>query len=121
MGKSRVGDGVAKGIRVLSRRHLECYLLDDEILRKLCEKHGMPDKIDAVIDIKHQAILVAVNRGRDLSDIKSAAGQMIEGICKELSLQRAGNNTSTFMRDTIAPLITPDTAIYSLLKQDIFG
>ena len=119
--EQEIADAAAKGIRVLSRRHLECYLLDDEILHKLCEKHGKLDKIDAVLDIKRQAIQSAVDRGRDENDIKSASGQMVEGIRKELSLQNAGNVTSAFLRDTIAPLITPDTTTYSLLKQDIFG
>ena len=119
--EQEIADAAAKGVRVLSRRHLESYLLDDEILRKLCEKHGKPDKIDAVLAVKRQAIQAAVDRGRDESDIKAASGQMIEGIRKELSLQNAGNRTCAFLRDTIAPLITPDTAIYNLLKKDLFG
>ena len=29
----------AKGIKVLKRRHIECYLFDDEIIALLCKKY----------------------------------------------------------------------------------
>ena len=35
-----------KGIRTLSRTTLENYLLDDEVLTKLCEDHGASDKVE---------------------------------------------------------------------------
>lgn len=36
----------AKGIKVLKRRHIECYLFDDEIIALLCKKYGYENKID---------------------------------------------------------------------------
>lgn len=37
-----------------------------------------------------------------------------------LGITQAGNSANTFMRDTLAPLITPDTNTYAELKRDIF-
>ena len=36
----------SRGIRVLSRRHIECYLYDDEIITKLCDINGKHDLIE---------------------------------------------------------------------------
>jgi len=32
-----------QGVRVLRRRNLECYLLDDEVLAALCAEKGHPE------------------------------------------------------------------------------
>ena len=45
-----------KGINVLNRRHLECYLLDDEIIGKLCAYVGKEDKIPLCLEAKQEAI-----------------------------------------------------------------
>ena len=119
--EQEIADANARGIRVLSRRHLESYLLDDEVLQALCVKQNQLEAYNDVLSIKQQAISNAVSRGKDVTDIKSAAGEMIDGIRRRLSLRNAGNRTSSFLRDTIAPLITPDTTVYQQLKADIFG
>jgi hypothetical protein len=38
-----------------------------------------------------------------------------------LSLVGCGNNVEAFCRDTLAPLVTPATKVYSQLREDIFG
>ena len=40
---------------------------------------------------------------------------------KRLTLTKCGNNADTFIRDTIAPLITPDMDVYRRLETEIFG
>ena len=119
--EQEIADATTRGIRVLSRRHLESYLLDDEVLQALCVKQNQLEAYNDVLSIKQQAISNAVSRGKDVTDIKSAAGEMIDGIRRRLSLHNAGNRTSSFLRDTIAPLITPDTMVYHKLYTDIFG
>ena len=74
-----------------------------------------------MLRIKQQAIQNAVARRRDATDVKAAAGEMISGIRTRLALQNAGNTSSAFLRDTIAPLIKPDMTVYQQLKADIFG
>lgn len=119
--EQEIADARARGIRVLSRRHIESYLLDDEILEKLCKAHNQEDAVKEVLDIKRHAIQAAVSRGKDETDVKSATGQMIEGFRQRLKLQYAGRTKEAFLRDTIVPLITPDMAVYRELEKDVFG
>ena len=42
----------ATGVRVLSRRNIESYLLDDEILAALCSKFGQADRTQEAIALK---------------------------------------------------------------------
>lgn len=109
------------GIKVLNRRHIECYMLDDEILRKLCTSKGMDDKIDECLSMKTTAINESIKRGNSNDDVKSAAGDIYNGLKQILGLTACGNKTHTFLRDTIAPLITEDTQVYKDLEKEIFS
>ena len=44
-----------KGIRTLSRQMIECYLIDDEVLTKLSEKEGNPEKAQELLEAKQKA------------------------------------------------------------------
>lgn len=110
-----------KGIKTTSKRHLEAYLLDDEIIKKLCNSVGLLEKFDECKAEKEKAINSVISRGRPADDIKAASGEIYTSLKRLLNLSRCGNNPDSFMRDTMAPLITPDTEIYQQLEQDIFG
>ena len=110
-----------QGIKVLSKRHLECFLLDDEIIKKICEAKGHPERYPNIVSIKKLAMESSVHRGNPPDDIKSAAGDIVNAIKKELALTQCGNNTHSFLRDTMASYVTPDTEIYKTLKKDIWG
>lgn len=109
-----------KGIRVLERRHLESYLLDDEIIRKWCVSAGKAELADDAIAIKEQAVSDSVGRGNAPDDIKSASNDIATNIKKLLGLTACGNTGEAIIRDSIAPLITPDTQVYEELKRLIF-
>lgn len=111
----------AKGIKVLNKRHLECYLLDDEIIIKLCRMLGKEEKTEDCITAKQQAISESVSRSNPLDDIKSASGKIYTELKRILCLTKCGNTKDAFLRDTIAPLITEDTQIYKDLESEIFG
>lgn len=108
------------GIKVLGRRHLECYLLDDEVIKKLCSVNNMTEKEMECLDIKKNAISNSIERGNPSDDIKSASGEIYIGLKRTLNLRQCGNDTHSFLRDTIAQLITPDMAIYQELKKSIW-
>lgn len=111
-----------KGIRVLGRRHLECYLFDDEMIRKLCQVKGMPEKEAECLEVKRQAMNDSItNRGNPSDDVKSASGEIYTNIKRILQLTRCGNDTHSFLRDTMAPLLTSDMTLYAEIKQCIFG
>lgn len=119
--EQEVSDLLAKKIKTLSRRHLEAYLLDDEVIRKLCESLGKSDKFTECIDAKKAAIANSVSQGKPSNDIKSARGEIYLGLKRILCLEYCGNTADAFIRDTIAPLITPDMDVYKELENDIFG
>jgi hypothetical protein len=115
-----IRDFEAQNIRVLSRRHLESYLFDDEVLDALCESVSMPEKKQEVRDAKAAALQESVDRGNAPDDIKSASGKTYTEIKRILGLTSVGNDTKSFMRSTLAPLIQSGMTVYEDLKNDIF-
>jgi hypothetical protein len=69
-------------------------------------------KADA-LKLKADALTASAGRGNPADDIKSAAGEIYTGLKNLLGLQRAGNNTEAFMRDTMATLIVPGMQTYN--------
>ncbi len=113
----QVYDLNAEGIRVLSRRNLESYLFDDEVLRALAASVGREDKVEELL-AKKRCIRVAKPDIRD--DLKPVRRKLYDACKKILCLTQRGNDTNAFMRDTLAPLIQPGMRIYDELKRDIF-
>ena len=116
-----ISDLREKGIKVLNRRNLESYLLDDEIIQKLCIKNGRELDVSKVISLKQQALNESIERKNAPDDLKKASGRFYELLKKEFGLTGIGNNVDSFMRDTLSKLITPDTNVYKELKSCIFG
>ena len=108
-----------KGVRVLSRRNLESYLFDDEVLRALALSVGNTDKVDELITEKNH--ILDERTGDATDDLKPASGQIYNTCKTVLQLANPGNYAKTFMRDTLAPLIKPGMTVYDELKRDIFG
>ena len=109
------------GIRTLSRRHIECYLYDPEVLQALCSSLGMSNDYSAVNAARTAALDASVARGRPVDDMKAAAPQLYVEIKRILALTAVGNDALSFARNKLVPLIKPGTATYAQLKQDIFG
>ena len=116
-----VADLAKSGIRVLKRRNLESYVLDDAMIKKLCDKAGKPEEYAACIQEKQQALTDSVSRGNAPDDFKKASGGIYLSLKRRLSLTQCGNNPDPFMRDTLSPLITPDMDVYKELEAEIFG
>jgi predicted ATPase len=120
-GEIELGEARNRGVRVLSRRHLESYLFDDEILTRLCDAAKMPDSKGEVLDIKRACMKEIAIQGKPEDDVKSAAGQLYVGIRRLLNLRQCGNNTEAFCIQMLAPLITSDSIVYGELLKDIFA
>ncbi|OKY25522.1 hypothetical protein [Thalassotalea sp. PP2-459] len=118
---AEVEELLQKGIKTASRRHIECYLLDDEIIQKLCSSIEKEDLIEQCLRAKNSAIQESVNRDNPQDDIKSASGKIFTEIKRILGLSQCGNNKCAFLRDTIAPLITEETQVYKEIENEIFG
>ena len=116
-----VADLAKSGIRVLKRRNLESYVLDDSVIKKLCDKVGKPEECAACIQEKQQALTDSVSRDNAPDDFKKASSGIYLSLKRHLSLTQCGNNPDPFMRDTLSPLITPDMDVYKELEAEIFG
>jgi predicted ATPase len=110
-----------EGIRSLTRRHLESYLFDDEILDALCNSLGKQSAIPDVRAAKTTAIATLPSRGKPPNDIKSAAPQIYVSLKSILGLTGSGNDYLAFSRQVLAPLVKSGTSTYEELKGDIFG
>lgn len=107
-------------IKVLTKRHIECYLFDDEIISKLCTANNKQENIQDCLTAKQNALSESISRGNPSDDIKSASGGIYNSLKKILGLQQCGNNVHAFLRDTMAPLVTENTEIYKELEKKIF-
>ncbi|MXW06647.1 MAG: ATP-binding protein, partial [Gammaproteobacteria bacterium] len=115
----QVADLSENKIRVLSRRNLESYLFEDEVLEILATSVCKKDKVEELLR-KKQSILA--NRPYDPpDDLKPASGEIYNACKNILHLTQCGNDAKTFMRDTLAPLIKPEMSVYKVLKRDIFA
>jgi len=110
-----------KGIRVLKERNLESYMFDDEVIKKLCESVGMSEEYNNCLSDIQKAINNSVKAGWPKDDYKKARGEIYNMLKRCLRLTQCGNDADSFIRDTLAPLITPDTKVYNRLKEEIFG
>jgi hypothetical protein len=117
---TEVAELLQKGIKTLTKRHLESYLLDDSIIEKLCISKGQAAKYPECVAKKKAAIAKVVSQGKTQDDIKSARGEIYIALKQTLVLSQCGNTADAFLRDTMAPLITPDTGIYIQLEKEIF-
>jgi AAA15 family ATPase/GTPase len=104
---------------MLSERNIESYLFADDVLMKLAQVNGKEDLIESIIKIKEEKLSASVARKNPPDDLKSAAGEIYNELRLILSLQQCGNNANSFMRDTLAPLITQDMDTYVKLKNTI--
>lgn len=116
-----IADFKSKGIQVLSLRHLEAYLYDDEVLVALCDSVGKPERAVGLLAAKATAIAAVTSQGHPSDDIKKAAGAIYVSAKQTLSLTQVGNDAPAFARNTLSKLIKPGMAIYSRLRTDVFG
>jgi predicted ATPase len=112
----QIAEAKDNNIKVLTKRNLESYLLDDEIITELCNKHNS-ELIEECLQFKKEKL-----ENKDSpDDLKKISHELCNFLKKRLKLTVCGNDTNYFLRDTMAPLITKNTKIYQLLEKDIFG
>jgi len=116
---AEIAEWEARGDIVLAQRNLESYLFADDVIEALVVREGKPNSLADALKIKTDALAASTGRHNAPDDLKSAAGEIYTKLKSLLGLQRPGNNSDAFMRDTLAPLIVPDMATYQKLKADI--
>ena len=117
--EKEIADANRQGVRVLSRRNLESYLFDGEVLRALALSEDKEDETEKLLAEKQR---IRANRTSDRpDDLKPASGEIYLACKNILALTQCGNDAKTFMRDTLAPLIKSEMNVYKELQRDIFG
>lgn len=111
----------SEGVRVLSARNIEGYLLTDEVLEKLCEKYGMGEKAAPAVSYRDTRLEASVERGNPSDDFKKVAGEMKVYLSRELGITQPGSTPSAFLAEKVAPIITANMQTYRDLERDIFG
>jgi hypothetical protein len=115
-----IADMKSKGINVLSRRNIESYLYDDEVLTKLYEVNGRLGDAPNALSQKAAFVAASVARSNAPDDIKSAAPQIYTFLKADLGLTGCGNDQASFARACLVPLFSPGMTTYEALKADIF-
>ncbi|MXY08768.1 MAG: ATP-binding protein [Rhodothermaceae bacterium] len=111
------------GCRVLTRRNLEAYLFDDEVLRELAKSKDREDKAEDLIAAKRRVLQELAERKPETApdDLKPASGGIYNACKQELGLANPGNNAKEFARDTLSRVVRQGMTVYSELRRDIFG
>jgi hypothetical protein len=109
------------GLRVLTRRHIEAYLFDVEVLHALCDALGKPDLKAQVDQLLAEQTAALAERNKDTDDIKAASGPLYAKLRSLLGLSSAGTTARAFAESQLAPLIRPPMKVYQDLESDIFG
>lgn len=107
-----IAQEVERGVRVLKRCTIENYLLDDDVLRALCQKFwpGNQEKLNELIEL----------RGYEDNRAKAASHEVLQKAL-DWGAYNIGSDRERFLCDTLAPLIKPGMPVYGELKTIIFG
>lgn len=111
----------AQGVRVLTRRHIESYLLDDDVLTRLCERLGDAALAQQLLAGKATALQNSINANGAADDFKRIAGDVYIAAKLAFPGHKLGSDKRAFMKGFCAPVITPGTAVYAQLRHDVFG
>ena len=104
------------GIHVTTRRNLESYLLDDEVIEEYLKTIHQQDRLSEALKIKSDALQASISRDNAPDDLKSASGTFFTELKKQFGLTRVGNNADSFMRDTLAPVIKPEMNVFKEIE-----
>lgn len=116
-----IADLQTQGVRVLSLRTIESYLLHDSVLEALCSDLGQPQLADPLLAAKESAIRNSVNGGGASDDMKRAAGDIYNAAKRFFPDRKLGNDKRAFMKEFCAPRVRTGMPIYEKLRRDIFG
>ena len=125
---AQIKEGLQKGIRTLTRREIENYLLADEVLIKLCQDKDKSNKTDELLAAKHnlKKKVLKSDSEEDKPDdkLKCIAADFYKRAKDILGLQSEYTGKEPerdFMKCELAPLIQPGMALYAELHKVIFG
>lgn len=99
-----------RGVRVLTLRHIESYLLSDEILTLLCTALGNAALGPALLAAKATALQNSIAAAGAPDDLKRVAGDVYNFAKQLFPGHKLGGDKRAFMREFCATQIVPGTA-----------
>ena len=99
---------IEQGTCVLTRRCIEDYLVDHEVLEKFADDNGL------------EACQLQELKNINGDDAKARSGKIYQKISKGYGLV-IGESREEFLSDVLAPLFSEEMAVYQELEKDIFG
>jgi hypothetical protein len=119
--EAEVAEWRLQGVRALSRRHIESYLYDQEVLDALCDKVGKPETKEAIAATREARLGELKDRAKDADDLKAASGAIYTDVRRLLGITGAGTTARAFAEQHLAPLIRPGMRVYAELELAVFG
>ena len=110
-------DKIAAGVRVLSRRELENYLYDPEVLRTFLRRTGKEDMEVDVLN-KRQALLDSLDK-RD--DVNAITQELFEYIKRTTGIATLGRNRQRFALSQLVPALRETRSVFQELVEDVFS
>jgi hypothetical protein len=110
-----------QGVRVLNRRHIESYLLDDDVLTRLCQALGNAGAAPQLLAAKAAALAGSIAAQGPADDFKRIAGDVYNAAKQLFQGHKLGSDKRAFMKAFCAPLVLPGTGVYEQLRSAIFG
>ena len=108
-------------VRVLSRRTIESYLLDDSVLQSLCEAFGQIELAPQLLEAKTEALRNSVANGGPADDLKRPSGDIYNAAKRLFPNHKLGSDRRAFMKGICAPLVRQGAPIYAALRRDVFS
>ena len=109
---------IAQGIRVLSRREIEEYLYDSEVLRTFLETAGCGDGV--VEEVLHERESL-VNGRAGPNNVKDVSRELFAKIRDATVLPSLGNSRDEFASQFLVPALGGTPCVYEELQEDVFG
>ena len=108
---------IKDGIRVLSRRELENYLYDPEVLRIFLRKRGRECFTEDILN-KRSSLLGGCDGNN--GDVKSITRKLFEFIRTRTHLGNLGNDREEFALEYLVPALKETQEVFENIESDIF-
>ena len=109
---------IQQGVNVLTRRELENYLYDPDVLTRFCEREN---KLDLVNSILVKALELLNGEQTEFVDLKPITRELLDYIQKTTRIPNLGKDRSEFALEHLVPALRESPKILDELERDIFS
>ena len=108
---------IQQGVNVLTRRELENYLYDPDVLTRFCEREN---KLDLVSSILAKAQELLNGEQTEFVDLKPITRELLDYIQKTTRIPNLGKDRREFALEHLVPALREAPNILDELERDIF-